>query len=97
MSGLILFFVFLGLLAAIWLLPIPHPSQFPRPVRDGDTSFLSDTDWTAYHRAGRRYSRRLMGLFLALVVVGMLARIQLEAQFEERAASAPDTSVEGRP
>ena len=97
MSGYILFFVFWVLLAAIWLLPIPHRSQFPRPVRDGDTSFLSDTDWNAYHRAGRRYSRRLMGLFLALVVVGMLARIQFEAQFEERAAPTPDTSVEEQP
>ena len=87
MLGYILFVTFWILLAVIWLMPTPHYSQFPLREVEEDRSLLQ-TDWDAYHQAGKRYCRRLLRLFVALVLVGLCADILLEARFENSTRSS---------
>ena len=84
----ILFIIFWILLAAMWLTPTPHYSQFPLREVEKDSLSLLQTDWDAYHQAGKQYCRRLQRLFVALILVGLCADILLEARFENSARSS---------
>ena len=93
MLGYVLFGVFWILLAIIWWLPVPRVSQFPLQADHGDDTTPLQTDWGAYQRAGDRYSRTLLQLFVTMVLVGILAKHFFETDFESPVRSLPETGT----